>query len=218
MTGGGAVRHAEMLSGLGYGVLLYDARGRGQSAGRENATGWRWDRDVRGAVDFLRRRGAGPIGLLGLSTGAEAVVTEAATDPRVKAVIADGLQGRTPADAAVLPTGDRVSLVPPFTVIAVEIELVRGEHPPPPLAGLVRRLAARRPLLVVGTVGFEREFDRAYVRGTRAQLWEVPASAHTHALQDHPAAYADRVSATLPHALGGNGSASRLDSRPILAP
>ena len=42
-----------MLAKAGYGVLLYDARGRGESAGHENAAGWQWDRDVRGAVSFL---------------------------------------------------------------------------------------------------------------------------------------------------------------------
>jgi uncharacterized protein len=78
----GAVRHARMLARAGYGVLLYDARGRGRSEGHENAFGWRWHRDVRGAVDYLRARGVRRIGLLGLSTGAEAVVTEAAHDPR----------------------------------------------------------------------------------------------------------------------------------------
>ena len=41
----------------GYGVLLYDARGRGESGGHENAFGWQWDRDVRGAVSFLPSRG-----------------------------------------------------------------------------------------------------------------------------------------------------------------
>ena len=76
----GTIRHARMLAKAGYGVLLYDARGRGESAGHENAFGWQWDRDVRGAVSYLTRRGIHRIGLLGLSTGAEAVVTEAASD------------------------------------------------------------------------------------------------------------------------------------------
>ena len=77
----GTVRHARMIAGAGYGVLMYDARGRGESAGHENAAGWEWDRDVRGAVSYLTARGIHRVGLLGLSTGAEAAVTEAASDP-----------------------------------------------------------------------------------------------------------------------------------------
>ena len=46
---------------------------------------------------------------------------------------------------------------------------------------LVHELARTRPQLLIGTVGFERAFDRAYTRGTNAWLWERPESAHTHA-------------------------------------
>jgi dienelactone hydrolase len=189
----GTIRHARMLAHAGYGVLLYDARGRGESSGHENAFGWQWDRDVRGAVSYLAARGAHHIGLLGLSTGAEAVVTEAASDPRVEAVVADGLQGRTAADASRLPFGDRISTEVPFAVLGAEIELATGQAQPKPLIGLVHAVARKRPLLLVGTIGFEREFDRAYTRGTKAQLWELPDSAHTHGLADHPDAYAARV-------------------------
>ena len=126
----GTILHARMLAKAGYGVLLYDARGRGESAGHENAAGWQWDRDVRGAVSFLTSRGIDHIGLLGLSTGAEAVVTEAASDQRVEAVVADGLQARTAADASHLPFGDRISVEPSFAVAGIEIRLARGEAPP----------------------------------------------------------------------------------------
>jgi hypothetical protein len=197
----GAVRHARMLARAGYGVLLYDARGRGESDGDENAFGWEWDRDVRGAVSWLAGRGMRRIGLLGLSTGAEAVVTEAASDPRVGAVVADGLQGRTPADAAHLGTGDRLSVQPPFAVAAAEIRLVRGQRQPRPLLEAVHDVARTRPLLLIGTVAFERAFDRAYTRGTAAQLWELPDTAHTHGLQDRPDEYARRVTTVLGGAL-----------------
>ncbi len=163
----GTISHTRMLARAGYGVLLYDARGRGESAGRENAFGWQWDRDVHGAVSFLTGRGINRIGLLGLSTGAEAVVTEAATDPRVDAVVSDGLQGRTAEDASHLPFGDRISLEPLFAVAGIEIELASGQAQPNPLIGLVHDVARSRPLLLIGTVNFEREFDRAYTRGTK---------------------------------------------------
>jgi predicted alpha/beta hydrolase len=189
----GTIRHARMLAKAGYGVLLYDARGRGESAGHENAFGWCWDRDVRGAVSYLDARGIHRVGLLGLSTGAEAVVTEAATDARVGAVIADGLQGRTTADASHLGFGNRISIEPAFAVAGAAIRLVRGEAEPRPLFDLVHEVAHTRPLLLIGTVSYEREFDRAYTRDTRARLWELPQTGHTQGLRDHPAAYGARV-------------------------
>ncbi len=193
----GTILHARMLASAGYGVLLYDARGRGESGGHENAFGWQWDRDVHGAVFYLAARGVHRIGLLGLSTGAEAVVTEAASDARVEAVVADGLQGRTASDASHLSFGDRISIELPFAVAGAEIELATGQAQPKPLMELVHALARTRPLLLIGTVGLEREFDRAYTRGTKAQLWELPKSPHTQGLKDHPAIYTARVLAIL---------------------
>jgi len=190
-----------MLARAGFGVVLYDARGRGESGGHENAFGWQWDRDVRGAVSYLAGRGIHRIGLLGISTGAEAVVTEAASDPRVKAVVSDGLQGRTAADASHLPFGDRISIEPVFAVAGIEKELASGQAQPKPLLELVHDVARTRPLLLVGTVAFEREFDRAYTRGTKATLWELPQSAHTRGLEDYPRAYAARVLSLFDRAL-----------------
>jgi hypothetical protein len=197
----GTILHARMLAKAGYGVLLYDARGRGESQGHENAAGWEWDRDVRGAVSVLRSRGIDHIGLLGLSTGAEAVVTEAASDVRVDAVVADGLQARTAADASRASFGDRVSVEPSFAVVGIAIRLARGETQPRPLIDVVHEVARSRPLLLIATFAFEREMDHIYTRGTNAQLWDLPASAHTKGLRDHPAMYARRVLSVFNQAL-----------------
>ena len=197
----GTILHARMLAKAGYGVLLYDARGRGESGGHENAAGWQWDRDVRGAVSFLTRRGIDHIGLLGLSTGAEAVVTEAASDKRIEAVVADGLQARTAADASHLSFGDRISVEPSFAVAGIAIRLARGETQPRPLIDVVHEVARTRPLLLIATIAFEREIDHVYTRGTKAQVWELPTSAHTKGLQDHPITYAQRVLSVFNQAL-----------------
>jgi uncharacterized protein len=197
----GAILHARMLAKAGYGVLLYDARGRGESQGHENAAGWQWDRDLRGAVSFLTSRSIDNIGLLGLSTGAEAVVTEAASDKRVEAVVADGLQARTAADASHLPFADRISIEPSFALAGIEIRLARGEGQPRPLIDVVHEVARTRPLLLIATIAFEREIDHVDTRGTKARLWELPASAHTKGLLDHPVRYAGRVLSVFNQAL-----------------
>jgi alpha/beta superfamily hydrolase len=194
----GAVTHARMLAHAGYGVLLYDARGRGRSGGHANAFGWEWDRDIRGAVDWLAARGIDHVGLLGLSTGAEAAVTEAADDPRVDAVIADGVQLRTASDATAVP-----ELLPLTAVAGAAIRAVSGEHQPAPLRDLVPRVATSRPLLLIATIAVERDVAARDAAGTAARVWELPESGHTNGLRDHPREYASRVLAAL--AAGGVG-------------
>ena len=77
----GSLAHARLLARHGYGVLVYDARGRGESDGAPNNYGWGWPEDVEGALAFLRSRpGIDParIGAVGLSTGADVLVEVAA--------------------------------------------------------------------------------------------------------------------------------------------
>ncbi|HEY0644253.1 MAG TPA: alpha/beta fold hydrolase, partial [Nocardioides sp.] len=97
--------HAAALAGHGYGVLLYDARGHGESAGDGMDFGWYGEADAAGAVDFLGdlpdvspRR----IGLVGLSMGGEQAIGAAGSDPRVAAVVAEGATNRVAADKGFL--------------------------------------------------------------------------------------------------------------------
>ena len=50
----GPQRQARMLARHGYGVLLFDRRGEGESEGDPNAFGWAGERDLHAAVAFLR--------------------------------------------------------------------------------------------------------------------------------------------------------------------
>jgi uncharacterized protein len=75
----GSLAHAELLARQGYGVLVYDARGRGESDGSENNYGWDWAKDIAGALAFLHDQdGVERIGALGLSTGADVLLEVAA--------------------------------------------------------------------------------------------------------------------------------------------
>ncbi len=77
------------LHAAGYNLLLFDLRGHGRSDGNYTTIGWLEPNDVRAAVSYARSRAGGPIALLGYSMGASTVVEEAASDPRVSAVIED---------------------------------------------------------------------------------------------------------------------------------
>ncbi len=83
---------ARALAAHGYGALLLDAPGRGESGG---ATTWGLDAQdaVRGAVDFVAAQPEvrdGAIGAYGFSMGSSVVAHEAAADPRVRAVVLAG--------------------------------------------------------------------------------------------------------------------------------
>src|SRR4029078_1306298 len=70
----GTQKPARMLARHGYGVLLFDRRGEGESEGDPNAWGWNGYRDVDAAVRFLRARPDvrdNRIGGIGLSVGGE---------------------------------------------------------------------------------------------------------------------------------------------------
>jgi uncharacterized protein len=74
----GVVAHARMLVRHGYGVLLLDRRGEGESEGDYNARGWGGEPDLRAAVAYLRGRPdvqGGRIGGLGLSVGGEMLLS-----------------------------------------------------------------------------------------------------------------------------------------------
>src|SRR5919108_2072802 len=89
----GPLRHARMLARHGYGVLLYDARGRGESEGSPNGYGWDWTKDVDGAMRFLEHRpevDPGRMGALGISTGADVLLDAAAHRRDIRALVTDG--------------------------------------------------------------------------------------------------------------------------------
>ena len=186
----GLKRHATLLARHGYGVLLYDSRGRGDSDGHENGFGWEHERDARAAVDFLDSRGIDRIGILGLSTGAEIAVTEAARDRRVRAVVADGLQARSVSDFA---HGGKSDL--PYSWVAVHaVGLVRGGQPEP-LSRLVPLIKPRPLLIVAGRKDKgDSTYDDVWARsdGRRGVLWKADAD-HTKALAEHPREYERRV-------------------------
>jgi fermentation-respiration switch protein FrsA (DUF1100 family) len=201
----GSLRHARLLSSLGYGVLLYDSRGRGTSEGDPNAQGWTWQDDVSGAIAFMRgRREVDPnrIGALGLSTGADVLIEAAAKHPGLNAVIADGSTVRSLADFRRSKTGDLISGLPYWAVTYGTIEILDQSVPGPPLAKLAGEVPPT-PLLIISSEELqEHHWGRIYADayGPKAKLW-LTDTAHTKALQDHPEEYRARVKAFLAQAL-----------------
>ena len=199
----GTVRHARMLVRHGYGVLMYDARGRGESEGSPNGYGWKWTKDVAGALGFLEGRAdvePGRIGALGISTGADVVLEAAATRRDIRAVVTDGAAAGSFADWHRLQGTN--AMTPFFWSQFAALRVFTGDAPGRPLADLVPRIAA--PMLLISTERHEEyDFNVTYARLARgrAEHWNIADVQHTHGLRDHPRAYERRVVGFLDRAL-----------------
>ncbi len=198
----GAVAHAKLLVRHGYGVLLYDARGRGKSEGTQNAWGWGWPEDVAGALAFLKARNevdTERIGALGLSTGADVLVEVAGQGTDLKAVVADGTAAGSFEDT------QRVMGFTPITpFLLVEFTTVRvtsGSKPGPVLEDIMKRISS--PLLLVAARG-EYDYGVAYDRaagGRPVELWYLPDVSHTDAIRQAAPQYERRVTRFLDQSL-----------------
>jgi uncharacterized protein len=195
-TRNGSERHARILARAGYGVLLYDARGNGESEGGHDAMGWTWEPDVVAAVDYLSRRPdvRGGIGALGISTGAEAVLQAAARDDEIAAVVSDGAIARNLAETRQLEGAEELQAVPYYGLLYGTIRALTGTRQPPPLQQLLPEIAPRPVLLIATGESTERTMNRAYHRAApETELWELPRAGHTLGLKDAPAAYERKV-------------------------
>ena len=190
--------YLRFLSRAGFGVLAFDARGHGGSGGHTNALGWQADRDVAGAVAFLRRRqGVDPnrIGMLGLSMGGEVALRAAADGIPLRALVADGAGASTTGDSRLVSHGSLSSLYYAVNWLTMrQVELLSTYEEPPPLKSIIGQIEA--PTLLIASnrqdeITIDRKF-RALI-GPRARLWYVTDSGHTQAFRVHPALYKARV-------------------------
>ena len=200
---------AEMLVKHGYGVLMVDVEGYGNSEGRMNAFGWAGARDVHAATAYLKSRSdvdANRIGGLGLSMGGEVLLHAAGESTDLKVVVAEGATSRTRDDVDELPGPMGLIIVPFWEVIETSIQLMTGEAPPPPLKDLVRQIAPRRVLLIAAALPEEQDLMALYVKegGPSFEMWSIPESKHVGGFDLHREEYEQHVVAFFDDALLGN--------------
>jgi dienelactone hydrolase len=192
----GSVHHAELLARHGYGVLLYDARGRGESDGSENNYGWDWSKDISGALEFLKARDEvdpGRIGAVGLSTGADALIDVAGERDDIAALVTDGAAAGSFADWQRL-RGTELGTVPGWVMFST-IRLLSGDAPSRPLEEQVRKIETPTLLISAGT-DVERDFNVLYDEAAAdapVEHWNLPDAHHTDAIHEHPDVYEQRV-------------------------
>jgi uncharacterized protein len=204
----GSLNHARMLARHGYGVLVYDARGRGESEGTENNYGWDWPKDVAGALDFLKSRDdvdPARIGAVGISTGADVLLEVVAERDDIAALVTDGAAAGSFQDGQDL-NGTGLASVPSWVMFST-IRVLSGDPPGPPLTDLVPEITEPTLMISAGTA-VERDFNVHYDRVARGPIehWNLPDAHHTNAIHEQPAAYERRVTAFFEETLGGRAA------------
>jgi dienelactone hydrolase len=210
----GPVEHARMLARHGYGVLLLDMRGQGESEGDPNSFGWGSEKDLDAAIAFLEQRpdvDDGRIGGLGLSVGGELMIETAASNPALRAVVSEGAGERSVRESALLGARGWFG-VPTAAVWTTSVALLSGDAPPAALDDLAARFAPRQLFLIYGAEGQggEKELNPRYfaAAGEPKTLWEVPDAGHTGGIDARPGAYEQRVVSFFDGALLGRGASA----------
>jgi dipeptidyl aminopeptidase/acylaminoacyl peptidase len=181
---------AAVLAGHGFGVLMVDARGHGDSGGRAMDFGWHGDADIAAAVRFLAARpdvDRERIGAVGLSMGGEEAIGATATNPIIRAVVAEGATGRTAGDAAWL--SDDFGLRGMFQEQVERVQdrvtdLLTSASVPTSLRAAVEAGGARYLMITAGDVTDEGR-AAAYIAAAaldRAETWSITGAGHTAGL------------------------------------
>lgn len=214
LHGGGSNRlaslsHARILHQAGYGVLVYDQRGLGESGGDRPSLGLHDQRDIPHLIDWLAARpdvDASRIGGVGLSLGAQILIMAAPDEPRLRAVWSDGLAIHGPEDVP----PDYNSLGDAFITFinrqSFWIASLIYNEPVIPFRQLIPQIAPRPLMLVAGGLDMhEGNFNRhhATVLGENGTLWVIENAGHVGGLSAMPDEYTARMTGFFDDALAG---------------
>jgi dienelactone hydrolase len=208
----GTQKPARMLARHGYGVLLFDRRGEGESEGDPNGWGWAGYRDVDAAVRFLGRRPdveQGRIGGIGLSVGGEMMLEAAAKTHGLDAIVSEGAGERSVREVLDMTSASKWIGLPSYATLTAGISLFSNDAPPPSLKELVARISPTPVFFIYGEHGQagERNLNPTYYAAADAPktLWEVPGSGHVGGITAQPKEYERRVVGFFDRALLAEG-------------
>ncbi|HEX2292968.1 MAG TPA: alpha/beta fold hydrolase [Gaiellaceae bacterium] len=191
----GPQKPARLLARHGYGVLLFDRRGEGESEGDPNLLGWQGTRDIEAAVAYLRSRpDVERIGGLGLSVGGEMMLQAAAETDDLAAVVSEGAGIRSLREAVHVGGVDKLAYSWLFGVTTLGATVFTSNLPPRSLTDLSAEIT--EPALFIHATpgqGGETLTERYYeaAKGPK-EYWAAPGG-HTGALDAAPEEYERRV-------------------------
>ena len=191
-------QRAKLLARHGYGVLLFDRRGEGESEGDPNLFGWQGERDIHAAVAFLQGRpDVDPerIGGIGLSVGGEMMIEAAAESPELKAIVSEGASSRSVRDELANPGGGWSEIVG-NGVATLATAVFTDNLPPATLESLVPQISGA-VFFVYGERGQPAESPptgrSTPPRAGRRRSGRCPESGHIGGVEAQPLEYERRV-------------------------
>jgi fermentation-respiration switch protein FrsA (DUF1100 family) len=196
----GLMDTARTFQERGYDVFMFDFRAHGASGGDRYSLG-QWEvRDIEGALNVLKERGATSIGALGYSMGAATALNAAPGHPEIKALVTDS----SFADLADLLEVQlpRASGLPSFfnpgvifmgqSVFGIDLLSNKPER--------AVALMADRPLFIIhstidGTVPVEHANDlkESAAGNPNLEFWITPADGHVQSVNYDREEYMSRV-------------------------
>ncbi|MBN1935469.1 MAG: alpha/beta fold hydrolase [Anaerolineae bacterium] len=199
---------AYALADQGYGTLLYDLRGHGESQAQYRTFGWSDPQDVAAAVEFLLSRpGVDPqrIGLFGFSTGGQIALRAAAQLEQIQVVAVDD-----PGFAILSDLPPRRTLQYRWIGLSYRLGfagmmLRTGVEMPQGVVEGLPRLSPR-PLLFIANgpeddAGYWMTHHYFELAGEPKTFYHIPEAGHGDGPQMRPRAYAETLNAFFDAAL-----------------
>jgi dipeptidyl aminopeptidase/acylaminoacyl peptidase len=183
----------------GYNVLTFDLRGHGQSEGKHISLGYYEQRDLLGAIDYVKQRGMSKICVIGFSMGAATALMTAPNCKQIDAIVADSSFAYL-ADI-IKPQFSKRSRLPKFLIplilfVAKKIHGIDLSMPKP--VDAVKQLTMPPVLIIHGgqdntvPVGHASVLAKAF-GNPHSRLWVVPEAEHVGSYRARPKEYISHV-------------------------
>jgi len=184
----------------GISVLMFDFRASGQSEGSLVSVGDFEQRDLQGAIDYVKQLGYEKIGIIGYSMGASTTAVVAANEADIKSVVLDSPFADLKEYLQVnMPIWTKLPNIPFTPLILREIPVITGIKPEnvSPLREIEK--FAKRPILFIAgdaddTIPMENsQILWEKVNNPNDEFWVVPGAKHVGAYSVLPDQYLEKV-------------------------